>query len=278
MHLPISPTNEHYLAVHDIVLPTPLRVSRACCSHAECHAENGVNIMAEETNSVSPPYATYKQFINFLNGLRETTVPQRIDRSVFGPMSGGTAYSLLSALKFLKLIDDSGAPQSFFRKLVDADDFERKALIAEMLETAYPSFFGGELDLSQASSGQFDDHIREQYKSKGSTIDKQALFFLNAAEDAGITLSAHLKARRPTAASPASRKRQSARKEAAAGNTPTPAVTPRTEARRSLSHVLTDLLDVNDMTDVEMEAVWTLLRYQKRKEAAQVASATTPKE
>lgn len=229
--------------------------------------------MVEETISVSPPYATYKQFINFLNGLRDTTVPQRIDRSVFGQMSGGTAYSLLSALKFLKLIDDAGSPQPFFRQLVEADDTERKTLISVMLANAYPSFFGGGLDLAQASSGQFDDHIREQYKSKGSTIDKQALFFLNAAEDAGITLSAHLKARRPTAASPASKKRHSARKSEGGALPPPPSPAPRSEVRRSLSHVLTDLLDVNDMSDNEMEAVWTLLRYQKRKEAAEASTA-----
>ncbi len=228
--------------------------------------------MAEDTSSLSPPYATYKQFINFLNGLRETTVPSRIDRTVFGSMSGGTAYSLLSALKFLKLIDESGAPSQYFRNLVEADDTNRKRYIAEMLRASYPSFFSGQIDLSQASSGQFDDHIREQYKSKGSTIDKQALFFLNAAEDAGIALSAHLKARRPAAPSPASRKRQNARK-ADNGQLPpnNPPAPPRTEPKRNLSHVLTDLLDVNDMTEEEMGAVWILLRYQKLKEAAQTA-------
>lgn len=224
--------------------------------------------MADDTHSVAPPYATYKQFINFLNGLRETTVPQRIDRSVFGSMSGGTAYSLLSALKFLKLIDDSGSPSGFFRKMVEADDIERKNLTAALLRHCYPTFFDGKIDLSQASSGQFDDHIREQFGSKGSTIDKQALFFLNAAEDAGIALSAHLKARRPTASSPASRKRPAARKQetSAVGG---PSTARAVEPKRALSHILTDLLDVNDMTEDEMEAVWTLLRYQKRKEAAQ---------
>lgn len=186
-------------------------------------------------------------------------------------MSGGTAYSLLSALKFLKLIDDGGAPSQFFRNLVEADDAARKQLIGEMLRACYPTFFEGVIDLGQASSGQFDDHIREQFGSKGSTIDKQALFFLNAAEDAGVALSAHLKARRPTASSPASRKRPAVRKqEAGTGGAGTPTPTPRaTEPKRTLSHVLTDLLDVNDMSEQEMEAVWTLLRYQKRKEAVQ---------
>lgn len=233
--------------------------------------------MADETISVSPPYATYKQFTSFINGLRETTIPSRIDRSVFGAMSGGTAYSLLSALKFLKLIDDSGTPQPLMRDLVEAEDAARKPVVLQMLQGAYPTFFEGSLDLSQASSGQFDEHIREQYKSKGSTIDKQALFFLNAAEDAGVAVSAHLKSRRPTASSPASRKKQSARKPEAAP-TPTPAASPKVEARKTLSHILTDLLDVNDMSESEMEAVWTLLRYQKRKEAEQAAAASAPKE
>jgi len=231
--------------------------------------------MADDTVSVSPPYSTYKQFLNVISGLRDTKVPSRIDRSLFGNMSGGTAYSLLSTLKFLKLIDNDGAPQPLLRQLVTVDESERKPLIHQMLQAAYPTLLDGPLNLAEASGGQFDEHLRQEFNVKGSTVDKVAAFFLAAAEDAGLALSAHLKKRKPAGSGSVSRRRSNGRKE---GTSDAPAQhnAPR---QRSLSHVLTDLLDVTDMSDVEMEAVWTLLRYQKRKEAeAARAAAEAPKE
>jgi hypothetical protein len=230
--------------------------------------------MAEDTVTVSPAYSTYKQFGNLLNGLRETRVPSRIDRSLMGNMSGGTAYSLLSTLKFLKLTDNEGVPQPLLRQLVAAEDADRKPLIRQMLEEAYPALLGGTLNLAEASGGQFDERLREEYNVKGSTVDKVAAFFLAAAEDAGLPLSPHLKKRRPVG-SASGRRRPAKKPENGGDGTVTPVQhSPKQQPhQRQLSHVLTDLLDVTDMSDAEMEAVWVLLRYQKRKEAAALAAA-----
>ena len=60
--------------------------------------------MADKPVRHSPPYATFASFITFLNKLRETQVPSRIDPSVFGNASGSLSYSIIAALKSLKLL------------------------------------------------------------------------------------------------------------------------------------------------------------------------------
>jgi hypothetical protein len=229
--------------------------------------------MADEAITVSPPYCTYRQLTNLFNTLRETRVPSRVDRSLFGNMSGGTAYSLLSSLKFLKLTDNDGIPQPLLREIVEADEGSRKPLIHRMLQAAYPPLMDGPINLAEASGGQFDELLREEYGIKGSTVDKVASFFLAAAEDAGIPLSPHLRKRRPSGTSSAPRKRSA--KKAEDTRNPyeeTSKVENNSGNSRPLSHILTDLLNVDDMTEEQQDAVWVLLRYQKKKEAAQGAS------
>ena len=223
--------------------------------------------MADDPPQVSPPYATFGQFKSFLNKLAETSVPSRIDRTVFGNISGGTAYALLSALKFLRLIDGDGKPTSLLRQLVTADEDGRKPLIHQMIYEAYPGLMNGSLNLAEASGGQFDEALREHYNIRGSTVDKVATFFLQAAEEAGVQVSMHLKKRKPAAPSNASRRRPAPKTPDTDEREPDARTKAQTMSQKSLSHVLTDLLDVTDMNEEEMNAVWVLLRYQKRKEA-----------
>ena len=80
--------------------------------------------MNDKPKSLTPPYSTFSAFINFLNKLRDTGVETRIDPSVFGNVSGTISYSIISTLKFLKLIDESGTPSPQFIALVNASDEE----------------------------------------------------------------------------------------------------------------------------------------------------------
>ena len=73
--------------------------------------------MNDKPKKLSPPYATFPSFINFLNKLRDSSVPGRIDPSVFGNASGSISYSVIASLKYLKLIDDDGLPSSKFVEL-----------------------------------------------------------------------------------------------------------------------------------------------------------------
>lgn len=225
--------------------------------------------MAEKGKNQAPPYATFASFINFLNKLRETQVPSRIDPSVFGNASGSLSYSIIAALKSLKLISAEGVPSTDFVTFVKADDEARKPLMQNILKAGYPTLWNGAIDLTGATAGQFDEHIRQEYDAKGSTVDKVATFFIAAAKYADLAISPHLAARKPTASSASSGKSKKQRKagdDGDNGNAPAPAPTPPAPMTdKALEYKLVDLMKDEDVGDEERSAIWTLIKYLTRK-------------
>lgn len=161
-----------------------------------------------EPKMVTPPYVTYRTFINSLLKLQERGLPARIDQSVFSGQSNSAIASLVAAYKYLGLVDDSGKPSENLRKLVAAaaKDADRNALMKELLEARYPFLQAPHLDLAAATTQQVESAFREQ-GIKGSTITKAVSFFLSAANEAGITVSGHVKTPAAKRAGPARGKR-----------------------------------------------------------------------
>lgn len=157
--------------------------------------------MNDKAKTTSPPYATFSAFISFINKLRETTIPSRIDPSVFGNASGSLSYSIIASLKYLKLINEAGTPTQEFIALVKASDDDRATLWKKIMERGYPSLFASDVDLTTMTAGQFDEHLRKEFGASGSTVDKMALFFIAGAKMAGVSLSPLLLARKPVAIS-----------------------------------------------------------------------------
>jgi hypothetical protein len=150
--------------------------------------------MAEANGKKStPPYVAYPSFRSFIKGLAETHVPDRIDKTVMTKYSGSTQYALLPALQWLGLIDDFGTPQSVMHEITSTDDEEYKTTLLKIIKDKYSFLFNGEFDLAKASSGQVIEAFKRQDIS-GSTITKCMSFFLVAAKEAGIAVSAHVKA------------------------------------------------------------------------------------
>lgn len=230
--------------------------------------------MAETAKLPCPPYATFAPFLNLLNKLRDTQVPSRIDPSVFKNASGSLVYSVIAALKILKLIAADGTPTQEFSALVKADDEARKGLLRAALPAAYPTLFDGTFDITKATSGQFDEHIREHYEAKGSTVDKVASFFIAATNFAEVELSQLVKDRSPTSSSPASGKSRKQRKAAqesdlsrgnsggGGGAAQTPAIT-----EKALEYRLVDLMsDAINQPEV-MQAIITVITFLKSRDA-----------
>src|ERR1700733_5151148 len=71
---------------------------------------SGAYMTTEAKSEMKPPYVAYKTFANTLASLRESGLPDRIDRSVFPGLAGGTQSFLMSALKFMGLIIGEGTP------------------------------------------------------------------------------------------------------------------------------------------------------------------------
>ncbi len=168
--------------------------------------------MNDKPKVISPPYATFGSFLGFLNKMRDAGVPGRIDPSVFGNASGSISYSVIAALKFLKLIDDGGKPSDRFNRLVESDDEKRRTVLKETVIEGYPSLFDKDINLKTITSGQFDEHIRREFDVQGSTVDKIAAFFISAAKISEIPISTHLLARKSVSNSTANKKNSKNRK------------------------------------------------------------------
>ncbi|MCI4567203.1 DUF5343 domain-containing protein [Lysobacter sp. CFH 32150] len=161
-----------------------------------------------EPKLVTPPYVTYKTFINSLLKLQDRGLPARIDQSVFSGQSNSAIAALVAAYKYLGLVDENGKPSETLKKLVAAaaNEADRSALMRELLESRYPFLQTPHLDLGAATTQQVESAFRDQ-GIKGSTITKAVSFFLSAANEAGLTVSGHVKTPTAKRSGPARSKR-----------------------------------------------------------------------
>lgn len=221
---------------------------------------------AEQT--VKPPYLSYKTLRNFLESLKASGVSGRIDRSIMpSSMSGANQVLVIAALKFLGLIDEVGIPQDNLHKIVELEKGERAQAYQQALRSAY-SFLLKDLDIERATTRQ----VEERFKDIGlstDTVRKAVNFFLLAAKDAEMKVSPHIKPYQGTSGG------QKTRNTAKNGQTQqgnetssSKGVSASQSTTKATYQVLIDILSP-DMRDDEQDAVWTLIRYLKKKEAEQ---------
>lgn len=138
-----------------------------------------------------PPYCSYKTLRNFIEPFK-ITMPGRIDRTIMKNYSGAQQAQLLNALKSLGLIASDGVPKPQLHRWVKADGEERQKVLKEILVAAYPFIFSDGFDLTTATPGSFDQRFA-QTGITGDTIRKCVVFFIAAAQAAGIQLSPYIK-------------------------------------------------------------------------------------
>src|SRR3989442_15560775 len=86
-----------------------------------------------------PPYIAFRTLKTFTEDLKAHGIPNRIDRSVWGSrFSGSVGAQLMSALRFLHLIDENDQPEPILKRLVAANGTgDWKTVLTEMLRAAY---------------------------------------------------------------------------------------------------------------------------------------------
>lgn len=149
----------------------------------------------------TPSYVSYRTHLTAIEALRADGIPTVLDRTsiLMSRMSGAYQSQLRSSWRFLGLMDEGDKPTPILERLVYAQEDERKQVLREILEQAYPFLLGdsADLDLSRATPRQFSEAFEEAGVS-GETIRKAESFFLKAAEDAEIKISPQIvKARQP---------------------------------------------------------------------------------
>lgn len=152
-----------------------------------------------EEKRTPPPYLSWKTFSNYVRSL-EQTIPNRIDTSGMVMLSGTNRNLVINALKFLNLIDNAGTPSDKLRGWVNAiketNLEEKKRILREVIEEAYPEFFQGASKLEGDTPASFSNRFKA-YKLGPDTTRKAETFFIGAAKEAGIKISPLvLKARR----------------------------------------------------------------------------------
>jgi hypothetical protein len=81
---------------------------------------------------------SYRSFLTLLEELQRG-LPSRIDRSYWGDkFSGSTGTQLMSALRFLNLIDSNGVPTLQLKDLVNARGASRSEILKKISHHAFP--------------------------------------------------------------------------------------------------------------------------------------------
>lgn len=152
---------------------------------------------SNEESRLAPPYVPFQTFEAFLERIKGTVTPTRIDPSVLRHLSGTAQSQLLVALKFLQLIKADGTVNESLKKLVTAYKTPAwKAELISLAKTAYGETIGG-LDVAKATPSQLRERFRDQ-GIEGDTIEKSIRFYLMLLKGAEVQFSPLLKIRQRT--------------------------------------------------------------------------------
>lgn len=212
-----------------------------------------------------PPYVSYKSLKTLIEDIRTQGFPSHVDKDVMKRFSGSVRAQLMTALRFLKLVNDSNEPTPSLLGLVEAkqpDEWKRS--LKTVLDTAYGSIM--EINLAQATPTALTKEFKERYKAKDDVIEKIVRFFVQAAKDAGVELSKRItdvtRTRAPRSSAKGTKKLDmpelgdTSTKESEKESPPKPRGSEKTVHLKSGAGSVTLLLDVNlmDLESGEEEA------------------------
>ena len=154
-----------------------------------------------------PPYVSYRTFRNFVDGL-QLGIPARIDRSYWGDRySGSTGTQLMTALRFLGLIDGNGIPTTRLRQLVSAKGAQRPEILKQIAYTSFDFLSERILDPQVATYSQLEEAFYNTYQVTGDVARKCIKFFVSLESDAGVPLSTFIMKKSRTIRADSIRKR-----------------------------------------------------------------------
>lgn len=164
--------------------------------------------MAEEqkTPKKAAPYIPFKTFTSFVERLHNTAVPPIIDGSVLSTMSGSMRSQLMSALRFMNLIDGRGTVSEELNTLVNSYKTDNwKKSLTDLIFEAYLSVVEN-VDLDKGTAQQLNEAFRLKGNVDGQMLEKAVRFYLAALSECGITVSPHFTAKRARKYAPRKKK------------------------------------------------------------------------
>jgi|SRR5579875_1369666 len=128
------------------------------------------------------PYAPITALRDFLSKIRHVAVPNRVDRNLLQRLNvaSNNEWALISALKYLGIIDERGIPTSAYRRLMDDQTFADT--FRHLVETSYRTLLeDGGLRMSEAD---LQNYFR--VTSSPSQAKTAARFFREVTRLAGL--------------------------------------------------------------------------------------------
>ena len=133
-----------------------------------------------------PPYVAAGTLWQFLNKLKFVSMPSHLDArelEEYG-IPKHWAYHLLSALKFLNLVEKNGKTTTALQSLQMRGD-EFKQSLEEVVHHAYSDLFL-KLDPARDSRANIMNYFMKHYDTSPSGADKATTLFLDLCGEAGI--------------------------------------------------------------------------------------------
>lgn len=206
-------------------------------------------------NKRKAAYVSAAALSQFLDHIRYVSTPKKVDAGLLRDygVSEGNVFSLMSALKFLGLVDNEGKPTPAFSSLqVMGEEFVSN--LREVVNTAYADLFT-RLDVSRDSREHIRNFFSRNYSPSQS--DKATVLFLDLCKEAGIPVAAEGEPRAVRVSTPRPVKKQRVPPEQVTPAIKEEAETPLTddELRRIYLKKLVDQVSSPDTAGKDAEAI-----------------------
>lgn len=147
----------------------------------------------EQGGRMTPPYIPVSTLTLFIDQLKSSALPPRIDTSVMHGKSGATQTGLRTAMRFLGLINADGSVTDDLRRLVAAYGTDGwKETFAAAISKGYLDHLSG-LDLTTGTAAQLRETFRKNLGVEGQMLDKALRFYLGALNESDATYSPHFR-------------------------------------------------------------------------------------
>jgi hypothetical protein len=143
--------------------------------------------MPDESKLV-PPYLPYKTLLSSLENLGQG-IPPKIDRSIWKNQPGTVQSQILSAYKFLGLMNDQISPTPTLKTLVE-NRMTPGPTLKTIIEDKYSPIL--KHDMATMTTTMLAAEFESAFSVEGDTKKKAIRFFLQAAKANGMTLSKFL--------------------------------------------------------------------------------------
>jgi hypothetical protein len=149
-------------------------------------------LVIDRNKKRSPPYVSYRSFLTLLEDLQRG-LPSRLDRSYWGDkFSGSTGTQLMSALRFLNLIDSNGLPTSQLKDLASSRGTHRSEILRKISQESFSFLMSNSFESEKATYAQLEEVFNDVYQVDRDVARKCIKFFIEIANDAGIPLSPYI--------------------------------------------------------------------------------------